>query len=824
MDCGSAGGQIDENIFLGVFNAVTNQPVLTHTIPVSNTRFIQKKQFECIDNPPVICYRIDSYSTTIDLPDNKDGLILSVQRCCRISDINNVSNSSNTGVAYSVKLFPSLNGDGLLINSSPVFSREDTALVCANYGFNFPFKAFDNDGDSLVYQFTPGLNSPTREAKPFPPFPPPFPDLTYAGVYTANQPMGSKVSIDPITGMISGIAPGQAGDYVMAVQVAEYRGGVKIATTRKELHLSVGNCSVPKAILPANIINCNNFSVSFENQSFSSGINSYFWEFGVQGSHVNTSEEAKPVFEYPDTGYYTAKLLVNRNGICPDSTQTTVKIFPGFRVDFSNLGFCRQAPYVFKDASITQYGIINKWHWDFGDPTRNNDTSNIQNPTYKYEADGNYLVKLVTESSKGCIDSTIQQLKVNDKPVLQLGFRDTLICSGDTLQLYASLPGNYSWSPAFNMINPTSDAPLVFPQDTTTYYVTLNNNNCIGNDSVTINVVDFITVEAGKDTVICLGDAIKLNAAGYASTYVWSPAINFNNPAIKNPIATIFEDEVKLTLFASLGNCTHTDSLTIITHPYPVIFAGNDTAVCQGSPVYLHGSTNASRFRWVPENGVENSSSLETRAFPPVSTPYILTGHHNSGCNKPVSDTVLVTVIPRITVFAGNDTFLVMDQPLQLNGVAGGTNYEWSPVTGISNPNILDPILLLPQELARDAGEYLRYTLTSSVAAGCSASDDIDIRLFHTKPAIFVPSGFTPNGDGLNDVIRPILAGILNLRYFRIYNRYGNLIYETKTPGAGWDGTIKGQPQPPGTYVYDCRATDFKGDQIKVKNSFVLIR
>lgn len=825
LDCASAGGQIDDQVILGIFDPATNNLIAKVYIGLSGTKIIQKRSFECIDNPPVVCYRIDSYTTTLDFPDNPSGYLLSVQRCCRIAGINNVSNSSNAGVTYTVNLFPSITGTGLLENSSPVFSQEDTALVCAKNGFNFPFKARDADNDSLVYHFTSGLNTPSREAKPDQPYDPPFPDLQYSGTYESYQPMGPSVTIDSHSGIISGIAPEQAGDYVVAVLVEEYRGGIKIAETRKELHLAVGNCNIPRAILPARIVNCTSFEVRFENQSASSAINSYYWDFGVAGLRSDTSSAPLPSFTYPDTGVYKAKLVVNRGGACPDSTSTDVRIFPGFSVDFSHTGVCRQLPYQFKDESKTNYGTINKWKWDFGETATTRDTSNLQNPSYTYQVVNTYDVKLIAGSSKGCIDSITKQLKIVDNPSISLAFRDTLICSKDSVQLVASSPGIYSWTPAVNIINANTATPVVFPKTSTTYHVSLSNISCpTVADSVRVNVIDFITVNAGADTLICRGDAITLHAGGPGRKFLWSPAIFLNDAALQTPMATVQNNTITYTVLASLGHCTATDAVIINTLPYPTITAGNDTTICYAQPALLHGITNAAVYHWSPANLVENSNNLITRSFPTSTRPFILTGNNTTGCTKPVSDTVMINVLPRIAVFAGNDTTVITDQPLQLNASTSATFYRWSPSIGMNNADVLNPVILINQNLAASAGDYLRYVLTASISYSCSATDDIVIRLFKTGPSVFVPSGFTPNGDGLNDVIRPVLAGVKLLNYFRIYNRYGQLIYETKTPGAGWDGTIKGQPQQAGTFVYDCQTTDYLGKSLKAKGTFLLIR
>jgi gliding motility-associated-like protein len=120
--------------------------------------------------------------------------------------------------------------------------------------------------------------------------------------------------------------------------------------------------------------------------------------------------------------------------------------------------------------------------------------------------------------------------------------------------------------------------------------------------------------------------------------------------------------------------------------------------------------------------------------------------------------------------------------------------------------------------------ESITYLVRATNPIGCSAEDNITVRVFKTGPEIFVPSGFTPNGDGLNDIIRPILAGIKQLNYFRLYNRWGQLVFSTTQSGKGWDGRIGGKEQPTGNFVYVVQAIDYTGRIISKKGNVVLIR
>jgi gliding motility-associated-like protein len=176
---------------------------------------------------------------------------------------------------------------------------------------------------------------------------------------------------------------------------------------------------------------------------------------------------------------------------------------------------------------------------------------------------------------------------------------------------------------------------------------------------------------------------------------------------------------------------------------------------------------------------------------------------------------MLVTVF-RIRASAGTtDTSVVEGQPLQLNA-SGSLHYSWTPTTWLSDPNIPNPIAL-----PRD---NITYTVRVSNDIGCVDSARIRVLLYRLKADLYVPNAFTPNGDAINPLFRPILIGIKSLDLFKVYNRWGQLLYSGTDPNSGWDGTFGGRPQEMATYVWYAEATDYLGNKIKRKGSVVLIR
>ena len=170
----------------------------------------------------------------------------------------------------------------------------------------------------------------------------------------------------------------------------------------------------------------------------------------------------------------------------------------------------------------------------------------------------------------------------------------------------------------------------------------------------------------------------------------------------------------------------------------------------------------------------------------------------------------------------GKDTTILINQPLQLNALLSDSrtvNYLWTPASGLNNSNVSNPIAILDGNMGN-----IRYTVTATDSLGCSATKSLLVTVLKNGPEIYVPTGFTPNADGKNDLLKPTVYGITNNFYFSIYNRWGQQIFFTKEIGKGWDGYWNGLAQPLGTYIFIAEGIDFLGNRITRKGTSVLIR
>jgi gliding motility-associated-like protein len=816
ISCQSTMGQLETSVVLGIYRTSNNTRVMYVTADLTKSNQISlTNPSPCIVHPSPVCYWIREFNTTVELPKDPEGYMVIFQRCCRIDGIRNITPNLNVGASYFCQIHGtnSIGANG--VNSNPDFGIKDTVLICKGKRFTLDYSARDNDGDSLSYEFTPGYyGGGINNAVVTNPGPPSsLTTLGYRSGFNGFQPMGSSVTINSRTGLISGIAP-TGGDYVVCVLVKEFRRGVFLTAHRKDFIIHVDDkCDFPSADLDPNYITCNGFDFSFHNEAASSPlIHTYYWDFGVPGSTSDTSTQARPTFSFPDTGVYSVKFYVNKDEPCTDSASTRMSVFPGFFPGFTSLGTCILHPVIFKDTTSTKYGRVSSWLWDFGDQ-KTGDSSTIQNPSYKYNDTGMKDVTLIVSNSKGCQDTVHGQIHMTDKPPIFFPFRDTLICNIDTLQLHAQGFGNFTWNPSGQMISPNTPDPYVYPKTTTYYTATLDQGGCVNSDSLRVRVVDRVTLFPGNDSTICLGDTITLNPSGDGLYFDWSPVASLDDPKLKNPHASP-AGNTTYSVTASIGKCFTSGSLNIRTVPYPLSNAGADTVICWMDTAQIRATAKGIRYNWIPVTFLNDPTILNPLAFPLQTTVYQLLVYDTLGCPKPGVSKVTINVNPQIMAFAGNDTSIVVGQPLKLHG-SGAPSFLWYPDFALDRNDISDPVALLSQNQT-----YVMKTFTEE---GCFAYDTIQIKVFTTAPDIFVPNAFTPNNNS-NNIFRPIPVGISNIEYFRVYNRNGMLVYSTGHIGSGWDGNYNGKPQPVGGYVWMVKGTDYTGKLVAKKGTVILIR
>jgi gliding motility-associated-like protein len=343
-------------------------------------------------------------------------------------------------------------------------------------------------------------------------------------------------------------------------------------------------------------------------------------------------------------------------------------------------------------------------------------------------------------------------------------------------------------------------------------------NGCMASQSVNILLTDNLFINQGIIPAICEGKREMLNLNSNGTSFSWSPITGLDNPAALNPVASP-KVTTEYMITAINGVCNQTATISVVVYPAPVADAGADKTICYGQSSQLNG-TGGVTFNWTPSEYLDDPTISNPNVLHPTNNiSYHLTTTDANSCQSLNDATVNIYVTPPAKVFAGNDTSVLINQYIQLQALdinnTGFDQYQWTPSLGLNSANISNPVAMITQDVT--------YSVSASTSTGCEGTATISIKAYSVSD-IFVPNGFTPNGDGHNDILKALPIGIRELQYFRIYNRWGQMIFQTTNASTGWDGLINGELQPTGTYVWMAAGINYQGRLILRKGTVVLIR
>ncbi len=339
------------------------------------------------------------------------------------------------------------------------------------------------------------------------------------------------------------------------------------------------------------------------------------------------------------------------------------------------------------------------------------------------------------------------------------------------------------------------------------------------------------------DSLACTNSVSKYSIPSLnGASYNWSAPDGWNIDAGSddNIITVTVGPQSGWIIAKEANSCTNlTDSLFVQLYKGALpqaIIDPRDTTICYGGTAPLHAIvTTGTDYTWVSAQPSRRDNKgpipsvpfpINLVAAPEKSADYIL-NLRNADCPIIVSDTFSVTVVPPIRVNPGNDTLVVVNEPMHFQAISSDPykdEYQWSPATNLSNPDIANPIGLYGSDMSS-----ITYLVTATDTFGCYGTASVKVTIAHTLPDIFVPSAFTP-GTNSNSVFRPICMGIASLEYFQVYNRWGQLVYSTSQMGRGWDGRIQGKLQESNVYIWMAKGTDYNGRVILRKGTVALIR
>jgi gliding motility-associated-like protein len=401
----------------------------------------------------------------------------------------------------------------------------------------------------------------------------------------------------------------------------------------------------------------------------------------------------------------------------------------------------------------------------------------------------------------------------------------------DWNQINFSTP--YSWDTTTNLLVDICAGPMTTPNATPNDPVAMMPGHSIQKFDNAIN--------------ICGGNALAVSSYGerpvvrlfYCPSpelpfnFTWTPGTFLNDSNVQNPNGYISHSIDYTVSTIGRNGCRVKDDLHITIPEHHLTLVTQDTTVCVYQPVYMH-ATGGTAYQWyeVDESGFSSATGslscdncADPIARPLQTTKYAVVFSNNQYESNPANpnyaigcpDTMFATIHinPLPPVHSSNrDTLISFGQHVRLY-VTGASNYTWTPVGSLDDPNSPSPIA--------SPRETTNYIVSGTDSNGCVARDTVKVMVDY-KNTLLIPSGFTPNGDGRNDVFKVVAPSFQRLMEFRVFNRWGQEIFSTTDIYSGWDGTWKGVEQPVGNYQYLIRVAYPDGNVETYKGDINLIR
>ena len=554
-----------------------------------------------------------------------------------------------------------------------------------------------------------------------------------------------------------------------------------------------------------------NFSISCNlTNAFNPSVYQYKWTHLNTGINYNTQNVINPANNLGRNTY-----VVNVTNSWCESATDTVEVYiadtPSVNIG-KDTTICTGNTLTLDAKNI---GMTYKW------------STGVSTQSIIATSTGSYAV---TVSNGFCTDRDTINITFNTQPNVNLG-KDTILCAGTSLTIDAKNSGmTYKWSTGVI-------TQSIIVTSTGSYAVTVSNGPCTDRDTILVTFNTQPNVSLGKDTILCTGSSLSLDAKNSGMTYKWSTGV-----ATQNIIVTTTG---LYAVTVSNGPCTDRDTINVIFGTVPLVDLGGDTTICDENSLTLNAGNPGKSYNW--------STGETTQTISANSSGIYAVTVSDNGCTGRDTININLGVIP--IVFLGNDTVLCQGMNLILDAANSGSNYKWSTgataqtisvsssgkysvsvsKNGCTASDLIDIGFMSPPlvDLGKDtslcaANSFVlnagnsgctynwstgsvsqAITITTSgtysVSVSCAVcppvSDDISIAFTSQFSSLYFPNTFTPDKNGINDIFKGSGEGIVFYN-LKIFNRWGEMIFETSDLGDGWDGKHKDVLEKYDVYVW----------------------
>lgn len=748
-DCGPGNAGFDSPAYIHVFDDNFN---FINSLTGTGTPFVSSSIIPnnisndpCLLPPDSICVETAQYKQTMDITNVPGGLYFVYQRCCRNAGVANIIDPLETGSSYFVYLSPEARA---LSNNSPKFNESPPIYVCVGLEIEHDYSAFEPDGDSLVYRlYTPfiGADPASPDPNPGDATPPPYDPVTWIDppynldAVLGPSPGGGELSIDSQTGLITGF-PLLQGRFVVGVAVDEYRNGLLMSTIRRDFQYNVGECVDANANIDAPPAQCDDLTVTFENNT--QGPPNYEWFFDWPNP-TPTSNEAEPTYTYPSTGTYTAALIVAPGFDCVDTAFHEILLQDNSLIpDFSWQTYdCEnESVLVLTDLSTDSVSPPVEWNWTIEYQSFVL-TDTVQNPVILLPREIVGTITLNVISENGCNQTVTQSFFTGGNYPPDCLPDVTQICIGESAELNPDCDPTgffYHWSFPIPVDEQSNPNPTVTPIINTTYLLDIYafDSLCVIEDlEVTVEVSEDVILDFEEDTQCDVREVHFINQSVNADQgFEWNfgdPTSSNNTSTAVNPIHTYPDVGTYTVMLATAPDAICKDTIfrdiTLVEKILEADFSFDytnceeDAVVVQFFDETINSEGNPLIYDW-QFSGVFNGSSDQPNPIVMLDAEGDLTVSLTVTTDEDcVASTVPQTLNVDFTELPGlNDAEVLgcLNGGVTLNpGGDASYLYQWSPTTGLdcvdcpspfANPNQTTTYTVLVTNISADTCEIIR--------------------------------------------------------------------------------------------------------------------
>ncbi|SKB92460.1 gliding motility-associated C-terminal domain-containing protein [Alkalitalea saponilacus] len=606
------------------------------------------------------------------------------------------------------------------------------------------------------------------------------------------------------------------GSYSVALEVTDEIGCIKSINKKQAVQ-----AIFPEALFEAEgNLGCVGDTVNLFDIS-PGNIVSYRWEI----SDGRVSTDAEPDFTFLEPGYFSVNLdVVDVHG-CEASlfAENFIHIqsppVAAFEADVLSSN-CYPLVVQFHDLSETEYQ--GTWEWQFG---VGGSRSFLQNPYYIYNRPGEFDVRLIARTTYGCADTIILHEYIDvGGPYAEISVADTVCLRTEVFFSAVEINDVYDirwdFGDGYSANGEAVSHSYTQPGDVYPIMIIRSDaeNTCNIAIRDTIHVMDVrahFSILENTQTGCVPWQVILNNQSHNSNWWRW----DFGNDSVsdeESPIANYHEAgfyRIKLVAGHDFG-CTDTLIMDdIVIYPLPLVETNPDVVLCEGDVTTLFASGGAA-YQWTPSESLVNPDEAVTEASPSVTTWYRVDVIDENGCENFATTEIVVQHPPVVSII---DTTLIVGETIQFDLFQDEIlRYEWSPAANISCADCPDPVF--------KALESMNYHLAVTDTSECFTVTfpfNLTVQRIYS---VDLPGAFIPGMEGENSKVFVKGWGIKELVSLKIYNRFGQLVFESNNIEQGWDGEFKGQPLPSETYSYSVQVLTYDNAVLNKTGTIKLIR